>query len=145
MSELRNGADSRRGKRVEDPRRDLDPNVVPDAQALERAVESGDYAAFRRVAMMYEGWLNDRVGRWVQRYPELEAKIGDELVIADLVENVFLNAFERYRDKPGPMRLRDWLEEMIDPSVRLMLNRRDQELENISYARSTLGASPQEG
>ena len=145
MGELRNSANSQRGKRVEDPRRDLDPNLVPDAQALEQAVNNGDYAAFRRVAMMYEGWLNDRVGRWVQRYPDLEAKLGDELIIADIVEEVFLNALERYHEKPGPMRLRDWLEEMIDPSVRLMLKRRDQELQNISYARSSRGAPPQEG
>jgi len=37
---------------------------------------AGDYAAFRVAAFGFEDAVRLRAGRWVERYPDLEAKIG---------------------------------------------------------------------
>src|SRR5207248_3860842 len=49
----------------------------PDAGPLAAAARAGDYRAFRTALAGYEDWLRLRVGRWVQRYPEAEARVGD--------------------------------------------------------------------
>jgi ribosome-associated translation inhibitor RaiA len=114
--------------------------VVPsrelDAEQLEAAVRAGDYAQFRKAAYPYEESLRKRVGRWLGRYPEAQEKIGTDLAIADVVEAVFLNAFEGYEQRPGGVRLGRWLENLIDGSVKGLLQNPDAELENISFARS---------
>src|SRR5258706_14236 len=68
----------------------LDRDVVapedPDAGPLGAAVRGGDYRTFRVALSPYEEWLRNRVGRWLQRYPEAEARLGRDLTIGDLVE-----------------------------------------------------------
>jgi ribosome-associated translation inhibitor RaiA len=76
---------------------DLEPTVDPDPAAVDRAVKEGDYAAFRSATFGYEEPLRKRIGRWVERYPEISAQIDKSLKISDLVEEVFLNAFEHTR------------------------------------------------
>jgi ribosome-associated translation inhibitor RaiA len=112
----------------------------PDPAALEAAVRSGDYVAFRTATVGYEGALRDRIGRWVQRYPAVDAQIGRRLTIADLVEKVFLLAFERYNRRPGGLRFGDWLEALIDPSVKQLHRRPEEELENVRLAQSAVEA-----
>src|SRR6266545_587190 len=73
----------------------LAPEDPADGQ-LGKATAAGDYRAFRTALAGYEEWLRKRVGRWVQRYPKAEARIGDGLLLGDLVEEVYLNAFEGY-------------------------------------------------
>ena len=108
----------------------------PDTATLEEAVRSGDYAAFRSALLPYEEPVGKRIGRWVQRYPDLNALIGERLTIEDIVEDVFLNAFENYAHRPPSVTLGEWLENLIDPSVKAILHHPDEELENISFARS---------
>lgn len=112
------------------------PSREPDAERLAAAVHAGDYAQFRKAAYPYEESLRKRVGRWLGRYPEAQEKIGTDLAIADVVEAVFLNAFEGYPQRPGRVRLGRWLENLIDRSVKQLLQNPDAELENISFARS---------
>lgn len=112
------------------------PSREPDAERLEAAVQAGDYAEFRKAADPYEASLRRRIGRWLGRYPEAQEKIGTDLAIADVVEAVFLNAFEGYDQRPERMRLGRWLENLIDGSVKGLLQNPDAELENISFARS---------
>jgi ribosome-associated translation inhibitor RaiA len=112
------------------------PSREPDAERLEAAVRAGDYAQFRKAAYPYEESLRKRIGRWIGRYPEAQEKIGTDLAIADVVEAVFLNAFEGYGQRPGRVRLGRWLENLIDGSVKGLLQNPDAELENISFARS---------
>jgi len=104
--------------------------------ALDDAVRRGDYEAFRTATYTFEEPLRKRIGRWVQRYPELDERIGDDIHLADLVEEVFLNAFERYDQRPEEVRFGEWLDHLIDPSVRLVLEHPDEELSNISFVRS---------
>ena len=103
---------------------------------LGTAARAGDYRAFRIGLAGYEEWLRRRVGRWVQRYPDAEARIGNGLRIGDLVEEVYLNAFEGFTRRPTDIRLSDWLDRLIDPSLKLMLRDPDGEKENASLART---------
>jgi ribosome-associated translation inhibitor RaiA len=112
------------------------PTQEPDAAAIEAAVASGDYKAFRHALFPYEDAMHDRVGRYVQRYPEIEAQVGQTFLIGDLVEEVFLNAFERYEHRPSDVRLGEWLDGLVAPSVKMVANNPAEELENISFAKT---------
>lgn len=115
---------------------DVIPEHEPDAQTLEETVAQQDYSSFRRAMYVYEEAVRKRIGRWVQRYPKMEARIGVDLELADIVEEVFLNAFERWNERPQEVLLGDWLEHLIDPSIRLLAEHPTRELENVSFART---------
>ena len=88
---------------------------------------------------MFESPLHERVGRWIQRYPEIESRLGDSITIADIVEEVFLNAFEQFPQRPQEVPPGEWFEGLIDVSVQALLQSPDEEFANISFARSLLG------
>lgn len=123
----------------------LDQEIVAptdaDHGALGRAARAGDYRNFRSILSGYEEWLRKRVGRWIQRCPEAEAQLGRGLAIGDVVEEVYLNAFEHYERRPDEIPFRNWLENFIDPSVKLLLRNGDEERETASFAR-TLREAP---
>jgi ribosome-associated translation inhibitor RaiA len=119
----------------------VEPSVDPDPAVLMEAVRSADYAAFRRATLGYEEPIRKRIGRWIQRYPEIEAQLGKGLTLADFVEEVFLNAFERYPRRPAGLALGEWLESLIDPSIKALLDHPDEEKQNISFARTVTEAS----
>jgi ribosome-associated translation inhibitor RaiA len=129
-----------RQKQEKGTRQELEPDLSPDVAALDAAVRDGDYAAFRRAAYGYEEPLRKRIGRWIERYPEVGARIGKGLEIADVVEGVFLNAFEGYGQRPGAVRFGDWLERLIDPAVKTLGKDGGAELENVRLARTALEA-----
>jgi ribosome-associated translation inhibitor RaiA len=108
----------------------------PDAGPLAEAVREGDYRTFRTALAGYEEWLRKRVGRWVQRYPEAESQVGDGLFLGDLVEEVYLNAFEGFPQRPTAIRLSEWLDRLIDPSLKALLRNPDEERQNASLART---------
>jgi hypothetical protein len=66
----------------------------------------------------------------------VQEKVGTDLAIADVVEAVFLNAFERYDGRPRDVRFGRWLETLIDGSVKGLLRNPDEVLENVSVART---------
>jgi len=121
------------------------PTHEPDTATLEKAVSSGDYNAFRRATLPYEEPVRKRIGRWVQRYPELDAQIGARLTLEDIVEDVFLSAFDSYPHRPPSVSLSEWLEGLIDPSIKAILHHPDEELENINFARTLRAAEPANG
>lgn len=101
--------------------RELWPAQQPDLAELREAVEAGDYPRFRAAMEGYEDALEHRVGRWIQRYPQLEARLGKDIVIGDIVDEILLGAFEGFLDRPAD-RLGNWLEGLIDPAVRALLD-----------------------
>ncbi len=109
--------------------------------ALGKAAQAGDYRAFRTTISAYEEWLRKRVGRWIQRSPEAQGRLGGDLRIGDLVEEVFLNAFEGYARRPADVPFHEWLDGLIDPSLRMLLRKPGEEQENVSFAR-TLHETP---
>jgi hypothetical protein len=65
--------------------------------------------------------------------------LGETYTIGDFVEEVYLNAFERFEHRPNEVRLGEWLEGLIAPSVKLVAENPAEELENISFARTVAG------
>ena len=112
------------------------PTMEPHIDDVQKAVEELDYTAFRRELGMYDEAIEKRVGRWVERYPAVESRLGNGLVISEIVEEVFLNAFERFGVRPPALRLGEWLESLIDPSIQTLLNHPDEEKENLSFIES---------
>jgi ribosome-associated translation inhibitor RaiA len=128
-----------KSKRKEGTRHDVLPIQEVDAQAVDGAVEAGDYAQFRKLMFAYEEPLRKRIGRWIERYPEVVAQLREQVQLEDIVEEVFLTAFDQYDDRPHAVAFGEWLENLIDPSVRLISTASDEELDNISFARTLVG------
>lgn len=108
------------------------PSMEVERAGLDQAVQELDYPAFRSALAVYDDSLEARVGRWVERYPQVSRSLGDGLTIAEIVEEVYLNAFERYDERP-PLRLGEWLESLIDPSIRTLVENSASERENLSF------------
>ena len=79
-------------------------------------------------------------GTEILRAAVLAARIDHGLKIDDVVEAVFLDAFEAYPDRPQGVRFGDWLQGLIDPAIKELLAHPDRELENINLARSARAA-----
>jgi ribosome-associated translation inhibitor RaiA len=122
-----------RQKEAEGTLHELVPAMPPDAAALDRAVTQLDYRAFRAAMSVYEDALEKRVGRWIERYPAAESRLGDGLLISEIVEEVLLNAFDQFRNRPASLRLGQWLEHLIDPSLQTLLRDGGKEKENLSF------------
>jgi ribosome-associated translation inhibitor RaiA len=129
-----------RQKHEKGTHQEVEASQGPDRAALEAAVRGGDYTAFRMATFPYEEAVRKRAGRWVERFPEVQARIGRGLEIADVVEEVFLTAFEQHDGRPAGLRFGDWLESLIDPAVKAIQANPDEELENINLARSARAA-----
>jgi hypothetical protein len=107
----------------------------PDAGAVGEAFQRQDYAAFRRALASHETWVRTHVGRWIQRYPEVQLLLGEKFNTDDLVEEVFLLAFEHYAERPDDVPISDWLDSLIDPAVRALWHD-PEEREAASFAQS---------
>ncbi|MFL5242881.1 MAG: hypothetical protein ACJ8FY_12290 [Gemmataceae bacterium] len=125
-----------RAKQEKGTRQVVEPTLDPDPAAMDAAVREGNFAAFRTATFGYEEPLRKRIGRWVERFPEVSSRIGKGIEIADIVEEVFLNAFEHYENRPMDVRFGDWLEGLIDPAIKALLSDDGAELENINMARA---------
>jgi hypothetical protein len=123
-------------KEREGTRHELVPDAEPDLKAATAAVEGGNYAAFRRATYAYEEPLHKRTGRWIERYPEIAAQLGNQFTLEDIVEEVFLTAFDQYGRRPEPQRFGQWLEDLIDPALKALAEHPAEEQENINLART---------
>jgi ribosome-associated translation inhibitor RaiA len=129
------GAVPEQAKQREGTHRELICTIPPDPEAIEAAVQNRDFAAFRTATSGYEEPVTALVGRWVERYSNVAARLGRELHISDIVEDVFLIAFERYEYRPREIRFGEWLGRHIDTAVKAMANHPEAELENVNMAR----------
>lgn len=125
-----------RNKQEKHTHQDLQPTLDPDFAALDAAAAEGDYGAFRAALLGYEEPVRRRAGRWVERYPEVDQKIGRGLDVEDIVEATFLEAFDAFERRPNDVRFGDWLENLIDAAVRSLRGGADDYLDNIRLARS---------
>lgn len=131
-------------KHTQGTRHDVVARQLVDGEELQHAVEQGDYPRFRQLTYPYEESLRKRAGRWIQRYPRIEAQLGNRFDLADVVEEVFLNAFQRFEEHPREVPFGDWLEKLIDPSLKLLSEHGDEELANISFARTAMDAQQEQ-
>jgi hypothetical protein len=131
-----------KSKHVEGTRHNVIPDQQVDPGAIDAAVREGDYVRFRKLLFMYEGPLQKRIGRWMERFPEIEAQMHEQGVVADavadIVEEVFLTAFDEYDQRPAAVPFGQWLESLIDPSIKLLSHASDEELDNVSFARTLM-------
>jgi hypothetical protein len=121
-------------------RQEVGPTAQPDRDVVQQAVRDNDYAAFRTATLSYEEPLRKRIGRWLERYPNVARRIDRDLKVSDVVEAVFLAAFEGHDRRPMDLRYGDWLESLIDPAVKTLGKHGDRELENINLVRSAVEA-----
>ncbi len=130
--------DAERSKQIAGTHQLITPTGELDVPRLAAAVEENDYVEFRRASATFEGPLGERVGRWIQRYPEIESRLGDSITITDIVEEIFLNAFEQFPERRHDVPPGKWFEGLINSSVQALLQSPDEEFANISFARSLL-------
>jgi hypothetical protein len=114
----------------------------PQDSVLAWAVAANDYRVFRQALSGHEEWLRDRVGRWVQRFPVVDLEIDKGVTIADLVEEVYLNAFDRFAERIKGQSTAAWLNDLIDPSVKMFVRHPDEEQENVRAAEAWVEATP---
>ncbi len=112
------------------------PTDQLNLEEIQAAIDDDDYLRFRKALMPFEEPMRKRIGRWLQRYPQIEAQLGGDFKIADIVEEVFLNAFEQFPKRVADVPPGNWLESLIDPSVQAILESPSQEFENISFVRT---------
>ncbi|MGI9473598.1 MAG: HPF/RaiA family ribosome-associated protein [Rubripirellula sp.] len=123
-------------KQAEGTRQEVRPSGQLNLERLVVAQASNDFVEFRHELDVFAESLQDRIGRWIKRYPQIQAELGHTLATSDVVEEVFLNAFERFEGRSHHVSPGDWLESLIDPSVQAILQSPDAEFERISYAKS---------
>lgn len=129
------GSVAEQAKQREGTHHELIPTIPPDAETIETAIASGYYAAFRTATAGYEGPVTALVGRWIERYPDVAARLGRDLHISDIVEDVFLIAFEEYEYRPKDIRFGEWLGRHIDTAIKAMAHHPEEELENVNMVR----------
>jgi ribosome-associated translation inhibitor RaiA len=119
----------------------MSPTRDIDLSAVDRAITAGDYAAFRAALLPFEDTIQARAGRWVQRFPQFEARLGKDVKLSDVTEEIFLTAFDQYERRPEGLHLSEWLVNLIDPAIKALMTRTAEEKENINLARSALNAT----
>ena len=134
-SQMRVGANA--SKQAAGTRQAVEPTRQVDVNVLTTAVDANDYSAFRREIDVFESPMTERISRWIQRYPEILAELGGTVSVADIVEEVFLNAFESFADRSHHVPPGDWLESLIDSSIQAILQSPDEEYERIRLSKST--------
>lgn len=115
---------------------EVEPNRRIDGVQVREAIDSGNYSKFRTAMYPIEASLQDRIGRWVQRFPQIQAMIGDRFTISDVMEETFLMAFAKFDDWRPQMYFGQWVESLIDPAVKAIVRDPDGELEAISFQKS---------
>ena len=133
--EMRVGADI--SKQTAGTRQTVQASGDMDVNAMVNAVDAKDYAAFRHEIDVFESSLTERIGRWIERYPEIRSQLDQPISASDIVEEVFLNAFSRFHSRSHDVPPGQWLESLIDPSVQALLQSPDEEFERIRFSRST--------
>jgi ribosome-associated translation inhibitor RaiA len=131
-------AEAEQSKQSEGTHHRLESTLAFHTKELEEACFYQDYLRFRRGLDGFQPGLNERVGRWVQRYPEIERQLEGRITLSDIVEDVFLHAFEKFAERNPEVPPGIWLESLIDPTIQDLLHFPEAEFANICYAQHRL-------
>ena len=115
---------------------EVEPNRQIDGLAVQAAIEAGSYNDFRQLMFPLEESLRDRIGRWIQRYPQIQSMLGERFTIADVMEETFLMAFDNHDQWHPEMFYGQWIESLIDPALKAIAQDPEGELESISFLQS---------
>ncbi|MEM9586070.1 MAG: hypothetical protein AAGA03_02210 [Planctomycetota bacterium] len=135
-SQMRVGSDT--SKLSEGTRQAVEPTRDVNIETLTKAVRGDDYESFRREIDVFEPSLIERVERWLHRYPELKSQFESAIPASDVVEEVFLNAFDQFDSRSHSVPPGDWLDSLINPSIQALLQKPDEEFEQICYSSSLM-------
>ena len=105
-----------------------------DVAALSQAIDNDDYLEFRRQMDVFEPALSERIGKWMGNYPAIQAQFSWPISVGDIVEEVFVNAFDQFDRRAHNVPPGDWLESLIDPSVQAILQSPDDEYLRIAFS-----------
>ncbi len=123
-------------KQAKGTRQSVEPVAEFDVNALIETVKNDDYLEFRRQMDVFEPALSERIARWLGKYPEIQTQFDWPISVSDIVEEVFLNAFDRFEMRSHHVPPGDWLESLIDPSVQAILQSPDDEYLRIEFSSS---------
>lgn len=121
-------------KLVKGPRQSIQPVAEFDVGGLIQAIENDDYIEFRQQMDVFEPALSARIARWLGKYPEIQDEADWPISVSDIVEEVFLNAFDKFDHRSHDVPPGDWLESLIDPSVQAILQSPDNEYQRIAFS-----------
>jgi ribosome-associated translation inhibitor RaiA len=128
-------------KQMAGTHQEIEPSGMFNTDALNRAVEANDYPAFRRAIDVFEPALMERVGKWMGRYPEISSQAEWPISVSEVVEEVFLNAFDQFPTRSHDVPPGQWLEHLIDPSVQALVQSPDEEFERVRFSSSVFEES----
>ena len=134
------GNQAKTAKTEEGTHHELRPSVAVDERAIDEAVRAADYVTFRNAMSPFEDELRLMVGRWVQRYPEVNDAVGDGIEIADIVEETLLEAFEQFPERPSNVPLGVWLQRRADSALKSIVRHPEDVLQNVSFIRTARNA-----
>ncbi|PAY20038.1 hypothetical protein CKO51_08040 [Rhodopirellula sp. SM50] len=119
-------------------RHDVAPLGEINVESIVQAVGDDDYQQFRREMDVFESSLASRISHWIERYPEIGSRLEHPFQVSDIVEEVFLNAFDCFAERSHDIPPGQWLESLIDPSVQALLQSPDEEYERIQFAKMAM-------
>ena len=135
-------AEEERSKHASGTYHTVNTSMDFDTQQLEESRMYDDYLRFRLGLDGFTSALSEKIGRWVQRYPEIEELLGEGVTISDIVEGVFYHAYEQFSQRSPEVPPGAWLESLIDPTIQDLLRAPEEEFANISYAKHRLDQHP---
>ena len=86
-------AEEERSKQASGTHHTVEASMDFDTKELEEARMYDDYLRFRIGLDAFTSALSEKIGRWVQRYPEIEEMLGEGVSISDIVEDVYYHAY----------------------------------------------------
>jgi hypothetical protein len=114
-------------------------HVIPPTEhiddALGLAIQRQDYREFRRALIGYEDLLRAQVANWVGRYPQMTRQLGETIDVDDIVEEVFLMAFDEFPERLTEQTMSEWIRHLIDPAVKAIWHN-PEEREAAEFART---------
>jgi hypothetical protein len=136
--------DDEHSRHADQARTDVHPETVPDEARLHEAVRGNDFFTFRELMAPYDGPLRERASKALSGYPQLEDAVNRETLLNDIRDEVFLDAFESFEQKPQEVRLGLWLEQLIDDAIEHLVSDPDDETANIDMMRTAMEALDEE-
>ncbi len=106
-----------------EPTMELPQDSETDPRVLARAVREADFPQFRDAIGGCDDSLSRQVESQIAENPELEALRGEDLVTSEILEEIYLRAFERFRDRDSAA-VSTWIEDLIDPCIQSVAKRR---------------------
>ncbi len=82
-----------------------------------------DYSSFRSAVSAYEEPIRRRIEKWTAEHPEILAQIGGPQPAAEVLEEVFVHAFENHYVRGGDFNPESSLDRSFDSVTQALVHR----------------------